>query len=95
MVGIDVSAIKYRADSLGNESKIALNDWIDIGVYGENIAGKDSLLYLQKHKIDQEEMHFDIKVSTKPTKAGIDPINKLIDRNSDDNRKRLTLKEAG
>ncbi|MFT4762042.1 MAG: ABC-2 type transport system permease protein [Paraglaciecola sp.] len=93
LVHLDISAIKYRADSLGNESKIALNDWIDIGVLGETADGRDTVLYLQKHKIDQEEMSFDIKVNALPVKAGIDPINKLIDRNPVDNRKAVTLKE--
>ena len=92
-VNLDISAIKYRADSLGNENKIAINDWIDIGVYGQDDAGEDKLIYLQKHKINQEEMIFKIEVDELPIKAGIDPINKLIDRNPDDNRKRLTLKE--
>jgi ABC-2 type transport system permease protein len=70
-----------------------LNDWIDIGVLGETADGRDTVLYLQKHKIDQEEMSFDIKVNALPVKAGIDPINKLIDRNPVDNRKAVTLKE--
>lgn len=91
-VNLEISAIKYRADSLGNENKIPINDWIDIGVYGQDEQGEDKLIYLQKHKINQEEMHFEIEVNEPPIKAGIDPINKLIDRNPDDNRKRLTLK---
>lgn len=93
LVDIDVSAIKYRADSLGVETKIPINDWIDIGVYGVDEDGEDKLIYLEKHKIDQEEMTFQIKVSEEPKKAGIDPINKLIDRNPDDNRKAVSLKE--
>ncbi|MFT5765319.1 MAG: ABC-2 type transport system permease protein, partial [Saprospiraceae bacterium] len=94
-VNLDISSIKYRADSLGNESPIEVNDWIDIGVYAEDENGKDKILYLKKHKINQKEMHFEILVDEKPTKAGIDPINKMIDRNPDDNRKKLTLKEDG
>ncbi len=93
LVEIDISAIKYRADSLGNEIKIPINDWIDIGVYGEDDDGQEKLIYLKKYKINQEEMQFEISVPEKPVKAGIDPINKLIDRNPDDNRKTLTLKK--
>jgi aminopeptidase N len=93
LVNIDVSAIKYRSDSLGNEIKIPINDWIDIGVYAKGDDGKEKLIYLEKHKIDQEEMQIEISVSQKPVKAGIDPINKLIDRNPDDNRKSLSLKK--
>ncbi|MFT7297953.1 MAG: ABC-2 type transport system permease protein [Sphingobacteriales bacterium] len=90
-VTIDVMAKKYRADSLGNETNLVLNDWVDIGVYGENARGKDSLLYLKKHKIVDGEQSFLINVGQLPTKAGIDPINKLIDRNSSDNTKKITL----
>ena len=93
VVSLDITAIKYRADSLGKETPIPIDDWIDIGVLGEDEKGKDKLLYLKKHKINQENMHFDIRVKELPTKAGIDPINKLIDRNPDDNRKRLELLE--
>jgi ABC-2 type transport system permease protein len=93
LVDLDISSIKYRADSLGNETPIEVNDWIDIGVYGEDENGKDKILYLQKHKVNKEEMNFKVKVKEKPTKAGIDPINKLIDRNPDDNRMKVSLKE--
>ena len=91
-VEIDVSAIKYRADSLGNETSIPINDWIDIGVMGEDEKGKDKILYLQKHKINQKNMKFEIIVNEKPVKAGIDPINKLIDRNPNDNQIKVSMK---
>lgn len=91
-VTLKVSAEKMRADSTGLESVIPINDWIDIGVYGKSKAGKDSLLYLKKHKITQKENTFTISVNSKPRKAGIDPLHKLIDRHSDDNTKGLVKK---
>ena len=91
-VTLKVSTEKLRADSAGMETPIAINDWIDIGVYGKNKAGKDSLIYLQKHKIIQKENEFKIYVKSKPRKAGIDPIHKLIDRHSGDNTKSLSKK---
>ena len=78
---------------MGNEQKIPINDWIDIGVLGKDEDGKDKILYLKKHKIDQEKMNFTITVEEQPTKAGIDPILKLVDRNPDDNVKKLVLSE--
>jgi aminopeptidase N len=89
-VTLKVSAEKMRADSTGLESPIGINDWIDIGVYGKNRAGKDSLLYLKKHKINQKENTFTIQVKSKPKRGGIDPLHKLIDRHSGDNSKGLT-----
>jgi hypothetical protein len=91
-VSLKVSAEKVRADSTGIETNIPINDWIDIGVYGKNIAGKDSLIYLKKHKITEKENAFKIVVSSKPRKAGIDPLHKLIDRHSSDNTKGLVKK---
>lgn len=93
-VTLKVTAEKLRADSTGLESVIPINDWIDIGVYGKNIAGKDSLIYLKKHKITQKENEFRIQVKSKPRKAGIDPLHKLIDRHSNDNTKGLVRKES-
>ncbi|MFT7030094.1 MAG: hypothetical protein ACJA2C_001489 [Marinoscillum sp.] len=94
LVNLSVNTIKYQADSLGNEEEQILKDWIDIGVFTEGNDGKDSLIYLQKHKISQAENDFVLTVGAKPTKAGIDPINKLIDRNPKDNVKELSEKEA-
>ena len=54
--------------------------------------GEEKLIYLKKYKIDKEEKKFEINVSERPVKAGIDPINKLIDRNPDDNTKSVSLK---
>jgi len=84
LVSMDINAIKYRADSLGNETAIDFNDWIDVGVFMEGKSGKDSLLYLQKHKISGNTI-VEVTVDQEPTKGGIDPINKLIDRNPSDN----------
>lgn len=78
---------KFRADSSGNESPIAINDWIDIGVYGKDKDGNDKLMYLKKHKITQKKNTFTIIVKEEPQKAGVDPINKLIDRHAEDNTK--------
>lgn len=92
-VNLAVSSEKMRAESTGNETPIPIDDWIDIGVYGKNKAGKDSLLYLKKHHITKKDNRFTIVVKDKPRKAGIDPIHKLIDRHSDDNTKGLVKKE--
>ena len=54
-------------------------------MYGETADGRDTLLYLQKHKFDQEKQTFEIRVNQQPVKEGVDPIHKLIDPNPDDN----------
>jgi ABC-2 type transport system permease protein len=94
IVTLKISAEKMRADSVGMESPIQINDWIDIGVYGRDKQGKDKLIYLKKHKITQKENTYIIPVREKPRKAGIDPLHKLIDRHSGDNTKSLVKKAA-
>ena len=63
---------------------MTINDLIDIGVFN---GTREHLrrLYLQKHWISRESRTFELLVDEKPTFAGIDPYNKLIDRNPADN----------
>ena len=85
VVNLEVESHKFRADSIGNEREINVNDWMDIGVYTSIKNGKDSLIYLEKRKINKGINKFEINVNHMPSKAGIDPLHKLIDRNSGDN----------
>jgi ABC-2 type transport system permease protein len=80
-VTMTVVAKKRKSDDLGKETDVALNDWIDIGVLDE----KGAPIFIEKRKIEKEETEFVITVDKKPSKAGIDPFNKLIDRKSKDN----------
>jgi aminopeptidase N len=80
-VQIEVTAKKVRASELGAETEVALHDFIDVGVLGKD--GK--VLALRREKIDSNEATFTLVVDDKPLKAGIDPLDKLIDRNPDDN----------
>jgi ABC-2 type transport system permease protein len=43
------------------------------------------VLYLKTQKFTQEKQTLEIIVDQMPTRAGIDPQNKLIDRVADDN----------
>ncbi|MEL6132122.1 MAG: M1 family aminopeptidase, partial [Bacteroidota bacterium] len=92
-VDMTINTVKYVADSLGTETQVPMDDWIDIGIFAEDQNGKDSLLYLQKHRFNQDTTNLEIVVDMLPLKAGIDPINKLIDRNPNDNRKNVASKE--
>ncbi len=90
-----LDAQKIRADSAGNELVIPLRDWIDIGVYGQSSAGKDSLLFLKKYQIQEGQNEIRVEVGAMPTKAGIDPLNILIDRNPGDNVMTVEVVEDG
>jgi ABC-2 type transport system permease protein len=71
---------KSRADGLGREEEIPMNDYVDVGVFDK----EGNLEYLQKHKMKSGQNTFLIEVDREPSKAGVDPLNKLIDKVSDD-----------
>lgn len=80
-VQIVVEAKKNRSDGKGQEHPVPLHDLIDIGV----LDADGNYLYLQKHKIEQEQQSITVTVDKLPAQAGIDPLLKLVDRNPDDN----------
>lgn len=80
-VAIKVKAKKFQADALGKEDEVPLADYIDIGTVDDN----GNQLELRREKITQEDSSFTLTVAQKPAKAGIDPLNKLIDRRPKDN----------
>lgn len=80
------------ADGQGVETETDLDDWIDIGVFAEQEVDGETepkVLYLAKHHVTEAEPVFEIVVDEKPVRAGIDPYNKLVDRNADDNLKKV------
>jgi ABC-type transport system involved in multi-copper enzyme maturation permease subunit len=90
-VTIKFSSQKLYADGSGMETPAEYEgDYIDIGIFAADDTdeqGKDRVnpLYMQKYKIKPGESSLTIRVKGDPAKAGIDPLNKLIDRLPDDN----------
>jgi ABC-2 type transport system permease protein len=71
-----------------------LNDYIDIGIFTEKeVDGKkeEVELYLKKHKITSINNSIKIIVDEKPMEVGVDPYNKLIDTQSEDNRRKVDV----
>jgi ABC-2 type transport system permease protein len=88
-VTITVGSAKFKADSLGKSKSVAVNDWMDIGIFNQvEVNGKkeDKELLFKKIKMDKSTKSFDFIVNKEPTSAGLDPYNKLIDRMPDNNR---------
>lgn len=83
-VTLNVQARKVQADGNGVESPMPLADYIDVGVFSGK-KGEEKPLYMKREKLTREHETFTIVVDQQPTRAGIDPYNKLIDRISDDN----------
>jgi ABC-2 type transport system permease protein len=58
---------------------MALNDYIDIGVFTGK-KEKEKPLHLKKEKTGHASQVFGVIIDQMPTRAGIDSYNKLIDR---------------
>jgi len=65
-----------------------LADYIEVGIFALDDDGEEEVLYIQKHKITDISNDFAIVVDKEPSEVGIDPYNKLIDTNSEDNRRK-------
>ena len=85
--------LSYKTETMKKPIlSVPLEDYIDIGIFTEeevNGKKKEVALYLQKHKITTIQNKLTIIVGNKPTEVGVDPYNKLIDTQSEDNRKKL------
>lgn len=88
-VTLTVGSSKFKADSLGKSKAVAVNDWMDIGIFKQvEVNGKkvDKELLFKKVKIDKANKTFLFIVDKEPFSAGLDPYNKLIDRMPENNR---------
>ncbi len=86
-VRLTVQAKKLKADSLGGTQDVPMVDYVDIGIFGDEVKGQKLgvPLLVQKVKITEPETTLDFVVDQEPRKAGIDPYNILIDRTPEDN----------
>jgi hypothetical protein len=83
-VTLTVQARKVQADGNGVETPLPLADYIDIGVF-KGKKDEEMPLYMRRERITRDHQFFTVIVDERPTRAGIDPYNKLIDRVADDN----------
>ena len=85
-VKLDLKARKFTVDKKGNETDVPMNDWIQVGVYGEpGATSPDKILYLQQHRVRSGLQSIEIEVTAKPALAGIDPKSLLMDLKNYDN----------
>jgi len=94
-VALEIEAHKFEADGAGEQTEEDIDYLIDIGLFSESLddayEGSDHVLYMEKHRVDETTMRIELIVDEQPLYAGIDPYNKLIDRDSDDNLVRVTV----
>tara|TARA_R110002033_G_scaffold169897_3_gene211385 strand:- start:178261 stop:181866 length:3606 start_codon:yes stop_codon:yes gene_type:complete len=90
-----VNSKKIYYDDKGKEKEVdAKRNLVDIGLFGEDVLNDDGVaiknpFYFELKWLNSGDNTFTIVTDKKPLKAGIDPYNKLIDRNSDDNLKSI------
>lgn len=95
-VRIESDLKKLYSDGQGQETEAPLDLMLDVGVFGEELKdGKkvEKVLFLEKRRVQSGRVVIEVDVAELPKKAGIDPYNKWVDRNSNDNVK--TAEEAG
>ena len=93
-VTLKLHAAKIYVDGVGKETPAKIDTPIDIGVFAKAASGKEQdekVLYLAKRMVADGNSSLTITVDTEPYEAGIDPYNKLVDRVSDDNRKKVEM----
>ncbi|HYI08154.1 MAG TPA: M1 family aminopeptidase [Thermoanaerobaculia bacterium] len=81
-VTLEVMAQKLRADGIGRETPTPMNDLLEVGIFA---PGKDDPIYLARHRIRSGKQTIRIIVPQKPSRAGLDPYRKLIERERGDN----------
>jgi aminopeptidase N len=94
-VRLTVQAKKLYADGKGKETEAPMtNESYDFGLFaakpGEGAFGSKDVILFERRPLSSGTHVFDFVVAKKPAWAGVDPYNKRIDRNSDDNLIQVT-----
>jgi aminopeptidase N len=95
-VTLTAAVRKRRADGKGTETAVPVDDWVDVGIFGEEegrgLARGPKVLYLQKHHVTGPTLTVTTTVDRRPRRAGIDPWHVLIDRTPSDNLRDVSLR---
>jgi ABC-2 type transport system permease protein len=93
-VTVSVDARKLYADGQGRETPAPMNASFDVGLFtaepGKKNFDRSDVLLFERRPLRSGRQTYRFTVDRKPTHAGVDPYNKRIDRNADDNVKAVT-----
>jgi aminopeptidase N len=96
-VSFTVEGRKLYADGKGKETEAPLDEPFDIGVFtdepGKKGYKRESVLLMERPPIKTGKQIVTVIVDREPKLVGVDPYNKRIDRNSDDNFSRIELQQ--
>jgi aminopeptidase N len=94
-VTLEIDARKVYADGQGKETESPMNEPLDIGVFtarpGDADFSAKSVLHFQRQAVHSGHQTVTVVVDREPKFAGVDPYNKWVDRNSDDNLHEVTV----
>jgi ABC-type transport system involved in multi-copper enzyme maturation permease subunit len=93
-VRFTVDAKKFYADGQGIQADAPLEAWVDIAVFPDSDEELEDYqlpkpLFVEKRLVRTGTEEIVVKVAEQPAQVGIDPYNKLIDRNPEDNLKAI------
>lgn len=88
-VTVTVDARKLYADGQGKETGAPLDETFDVGLFtaepGKGRFDQGDVILLERRQVESGVQTLRFITARKPLFAGVDPYNKWIDRNSDDN----------
>jgi ABC-2 type transport system permease protein len=93
VVSIEVETVKLRATGSGEEEAIPFDEWVEVGVFGTGdrlVPAPGRPLLVERRRVTGPSSTIELIVDEEPRRAGIDPYNKLIDRNPEDNVTNVT-----
>ena len=94
-VSFTVEARKLYADGQGKETEQPLEEAFEIGAFtiepGKKGYSKDAVIDVERRPMKSGQQIVTLVLEKEPKLVGIDPFNKRIDRNSDDNLTPVTM----
>ena len=92
-VALEVEARKLYADGKGKETEAPFAETVDVGAFtvepGKKGYDARSVIAVQRLAVKSGRQALHLVVDREPKVVGVDPFNKWVDRNSDDNLKDL------
>jgi len=94
-VSFTVEAKKLYADGQGKETEQPLDEAFEVGAFtvepGKKGYSKESVLDIERRPLKSGKQEVTLVLEKEPKLVGIDPFNKRVDRNSDDNLTPVTM----
>ncbi|CAM2005649.1 ABC transporter permease/M1 family aminopeptidase [Acanthopleuribacter pedis] len=95
-VRLEVDAARFEADGQGRETEIPLSETVEIALFAEDpdqMTDDAGILYMGRHGVTTGRNSIEVLVDKLPSHAGVDPLLRFIDRDHEDNVKRVTSAE--